>query len=186
MFKHSATITCLLIILLVDLGCNDKEVRLGASSLFHAQDAAPDFELTGIDSKVYHLSDFRGQVVLLNFWATWCGPCVLEMPSLERLHQTLKDKGFRVVAINMDEPGSDAAVKKFSESYGLNFTVLRDPRYGIADKYGVSGFPETFIINREGKFVSFKDPSTKTEQIRIISDRPWDSVNYLKELESLL
>ena len=175
-----------LLILLCCLGCNDKERPISGPGSLKAQDLAPDFELSGIDSKTYHLSDFRGQVVVLNFWATWCTPCVLEMPSLERLHQTLKEKGLRVIAVNMDDPGTEAGVKKFVESYGLNFAVLRDPNYSAAGKYGVSGFPETFFISREGKFISFKDPLTGTESVRIISDRPWDSVNYLKQIESLL
>lgn len=176
----------LLVTVLAIFGCNEKEAPVTKFESLKSSEAAPDFELVGLDSKTYHLSDFKGQVVLLNFWATWCGPCVLEMPSFERLYQSLKAKGLQVIAINMDAPGSDAAVKKFSESYGLNFTVLRDPNYLVADKYGVTGFPETFIIDREGKFISFKDPSSGNQIVRIISDRPWDSVNYLKELESLL
>lgn len=172
--------------LLACFGCNEKEAPLAKVESLEASQIAPDFELTGIDSKTYHLSDFKGQVVVLNFWATWCGPCVLEMPSLERLHQSLKNKGLVVVTINADSPGSDAAVKKFSESYGLNFPVLRDPNYIAADKYSVTGFPETFIINRQGQFVAFKDPDSGNQTVRIISDRPWDSGNYIKELERLL
>ena len=110
----------LLAALLGGFGCNEKEAPVSGPSVLKTDEAAPDFELSGIDSKLYHLSDFKGQVVVLNFWATWCAPCVLEMPSLERLHQSLKDKGLRVIAINMDAPGADAEVKKFSSSYGHN------------------------------------------------------------------
>jgi peroxiredoxin len=175
-----------IVMLLCSSGCNDKELPNSGSGSLKAFDLAPNFELTSIDSKIYHLSDFKGKVVLLNFWATWCGPCVLEMPSLERLHQSLKAKGLEVITINMDAPGSDSAVKKFAESYGLNFKVLRDPQYGAADKYGVSGFPETFLIDREGKFIAFNDPASGRQSVRIISDRPWDSGKYLKQIESLL
>jgi peroxiredoxin len=166
-------------------GCTDKEQPITKQDKIIAGELAPDFELQGLDSKIYHLSDFRGKVVLLNFWATWCVPCVLEMPGLERLHQALQAKGFTVLSVNMDD-GGDEKVKKFVESYGLNFGILRDPKYAAADKFGVTGFPESFIIDRSGKFVDFKDPYSKTPKVRIISDRPWDSVNYIKELEKLL
>ena len=161
-----------LLMLISSFGCNEREPRVAPADVFKAGETAPDFELVGIDSKLYHLSDFKGQVVLINFWATWCAPCVLEMPSFERLYQSLKDKGFQIITINMDAPGKDAEVKKFAESYGLNFSVLRDPNYSVADKYGVSGFPETFIVDRDGKFISFSDPYAKSKLVRIISDRP--------------
>lgn len=181
-----ARVVLVLLAMLGWVGCNDKEPPVGYSVSPKVAEVAPDFSLTGLDGKSHRLSDFKGQVVFLNFWATWCAPCVLEMPSIERLYQSLKDKGLTVITINTDDSSSEEKVKKFVDTYGLNFKILRDPNFSVLDSYRVSGFPETFLIDREGKFLSFKDPKTDSDLVRIISDRPWDSAKYLKELEKLL
>ena len=109
---------------------------------------APDFTLEDLDGNQVRLADLAGQVVLVNFWATWCGPCRLEMPALQARYDALKDQGFTVLAVNLDEPREDAAL--FAQDLGLTFPVLLDPGASINDLYRVRGYPTTFIVDREG------------------------------------
>lgn len=96
------------------------------------------------------LADYKGQVVLLNLWATWCGPCRLEMPSLEKLHEELGPKGLKIVAVSVDAPGMESAIRDFRKELGLTFEILYAPDGKIRDDYQATGFPETFIIGRDG------------------------------------
>jgi peroxiredoxin len=96
------------------------------------------------------LADYKGQVVVLNLWATWCGPCRAEMPSLEKLHHELGPKGLKIVAVSVDSPGMESAIRDFTKEFGLTFEVLYAPDGSIRDDYQATGFPETFIIGRDG------------------------------------
>jgi len=116
---------------------------------------APEFVAMTLDSVPIRktLDDYKGQVVLINIWATWCGPCRVEMPSIEKLHEAYASKGLKVVAISIDEPGSDAAIREFVKEYKLKFEVLHDPggQDGrVTRDYQTSGYPETVIIGRDG------------------------------------
>jgi peroxiredoxin len=123
--------------------------------------AAPDFVVQDAERRVT-LSQFKGQVVVLNFWASWCPPCVAETPSLVRLQQKLKDKGVVVVAISADE--DEGAYKRFINKYGMDFVTVRDPSAKIQHMYGTIQIPETYIIDRDGmlrrKFANAFDWST--------------------------
>lgn len=120
---------------------------------------APDYAAYTLDGDTVRLSSFAGDVVLLNIWATWCTPCVREMPALQRLHEMLGDDGLRIVAVSVDapaggfgpfgQPGGD--VRAFTERFGLTFLVLHDPSGGIEQKYQVNGLPTTFLIDRDGR-----------------------------------
>jgi len=96
------------------------------------------------------LADYKGDVVLLNVWATWCAPCEAEMPSMERLHRSYADSGLRIVAVSIDNPGREDAVREFIARYGLTFEILHDPTKRIIDDYRTNGVPETFVIGRDG------------------------------------
>jgi len=109
---------------------------------------APDFTLNDLSGNQVTLSNFRGQVVLINFWATWCGPCLIEMPAIERRYAALKDQGFVVLAIDLDEPITE--VSAFVHELGLTFPVLLDPGAAINDLYRVRGLPTSFVVDREG------------------------------------
>ena len=110
---------------------------------------APAFSLPALDGRSVDLGSYRGKVVLLNFWATWCGPCVSEMPSLERLHRTLGPEGLAVVTVSTDE--DEAALRQFVKQYDLTMPVLRDPGgRGPAARYHTTGYPETFVLDRAG------------------------------------
>jgi cytochrome c biogenesis protein CcmG, thiol:disulfide interchange protein DsbE len=116
---------------------------------------APDFAAQTLEAKPEEktLDDYRGKVLMINLWATWCLPCRVEMPSIEQLHRAYSDKGLRVVAISVDDPGMDPQVRSFVQQYGLTFEILRDPKGQLGDisrDYQTSGYPETVIVGRDG------------------------------------
>ena len=98
------------------------------------------------------LADYRGKVVLLNVWATWCPPCRIEMPSMERLHKTLAGTDFRIVAVSVDEDDS-TVVNAFVRELGLTFDILHDQTGAIQGIYQTTGVPESFVIDRDGVIV---------------------------------
>ncbi len=112
-------------------------------------DRAPDFHLQTPEGKVVSLSDFRGKVVMVHFWATWCPPCVEEIPTLDSLYRTLAGKDFEMLAISVDEGGPEA-VAPFIQKNKLHLPVLFDPDRRIAGLYGTYKFPETYIVDRKG------------------------------------
>jgi peroxiredoxin len=109
---------------------------------------APSFTALDLSGTEQTLAQFRGRVVLLDFWATWCPPCVASMPELERTYQSLSNRGFVVVGINQ-EPESPDRVRGFVSSRGLSFPVVLDPG-GIRRDFGVHSFPTSFLVDREG------------------------------------
>ena len=109
----------------------------------------PDFALTDLEGKTHRLAEYRGQVVVVNFWATWCPPCVEEMPSLEKLHRALEAKGLKVLAISVDQRTTDVA--RFRREHDLTFTILHDKDKKVAESYLTFKYPETYILDREGK-----------------------------------
>jgi len=110
---------------------------------------APDFSLTLFDGRTIRLSDFRGRVVILNFWASWCPPCRAEAPLLEQSWQRYKDQG--VVFLGVDMQDTEEAARQFIQEFGITYPNGRDPKNRIAIDYGVYGIPETFFIDREGR-----------------------------------
>jgi peroxiredoxin len=112
--------------------------------------AAPDFTLKDADGKVVHLSDYRGKVVLLDFWATWCGPCKIEIPWFMDLERKDKDKGFEVLGVAMDDEGWEA-VKPFAMQLGINYRLVMGNDETAQMYGGVDALPTTFLIDRSGK-----------------------------------
>jgi peroxiredoxin len=113
---------------------------------------APAFRARTVDSSnaVRTLADYKGKVLVLNVWATWCEPCKVEMPSFEQLHRTVRDTGLRVVAVSIDDYVSGDSVRKFARGLGLTFEILLDSLHTIDRDYQVTGYPETFVIARDG------------------------------------
>lgn len=109
---------------------------------------APDFRLPTLEGEERSLSDLRGQVVLLNFWATWCGPCRLEMPVIQASYVEHKDEGFVVAAINLGEQAETVA--HFVRQYKLDFPILLDRNIAIGQRYGVFSIPMSFFLDRQG------------------------------------
>jgi peroxiredoxin len=120
-------------------------LRVGSRApAFHARDVTTGRPVT--------LEQYRGRVVLLNLWATWCQPCRVEMPSLERLSRRLGSDAFRVVAVSIDDD-ADAVVAAYARQLGLSFDILHDPSAAIKQAYQATGVPESWVINRDGVII---------------------------------
>ena len=113
----------------------------------HVGSAAKEFSVQDSDRKV-SLDQFRGQVVVLNFWATWCPPCVEELPSLMNLQDRMQERGVTVLGVSIDVDGD--AYHRFLKLHNINFLTVRDPEQKVAGMYGTTGWPETYIIDRQG------------------------------------
>jgi len=144
---------------------------------------APIFEATTLDGEPASLADFDGKVVLLNIWATWCLPCRVEMPSMERLYQELKGEGLEIVAVSVDaligetdaigNPGGN--IRAFADSLSLTFPILHDPEGLILRSYQTTGVPESFILGRDG--IIYR---------KMIGQSEWDRPEYLDFFRRLL
>lgn len=135
---------------------------------------APDFSLPNQAGQNQSLSQFSKQVVLLNFWATWCAPCVSEMASLDRLYQKYKDKGFIVLAVSVDEEGWKV-IDEFLKKIPVTFPILLDVDYKAADQYGSYRVPESYLINKQGQVVE-----------KILGAREWDAPEMTSRIEKLI
>jgi cytochrome c biogenesis protein CcmG/thiol:disulfide interchange protein DsbE len=113
---------------------------------------APPMSATTLDGtkRTKTLADYKGRVVLLYVWATWCEPCRVEMPSIEKLHHDFGPQGLAVVAVSVDDAGTEERVRDFAKELGLTFEILHDPSRTTAANYQITGYPETFVIARDG------------------------------------
>jgi peroxiredoxin len=139
----------LVVVILVFLGACDRSTQQSPIAAVGVEDSAPDFTLNDLSGTEISLSDFHGQVVVVNFWATWCPPCRAEMPSMEKLYQTLKDQGLVILAVNI-EPNGRQTVADFLARNPHTFPVLLDSQGVVQKRYGVFKFPESFVIRKDG------------------------------------
>jgi peroxiredoxin len=130
--------------------------------------AAPDFSLQTLDGRTVKLSDYRGQVVLLNTWATWCPPCRAEMPDLEAFYRDHQGHGFVVLAVNSEE--SADTVTSFLEEHDFTFPVLLDPNGEVTKLYGIRGLPTSFFIDRDGTIQGVWSGQLSPTRLREIVD----------------
>jgi cytochrome c biogenesis protein CcmG, thiol:disulfide interchange protein DsbE len=138
---------------------------------------APDFHAVTLDTPPVQksLADYKGQVVLINIWATWCQPCRVEIPSIERLYQTYGPKGLKVVAVSIDDPGTESAIRAFARDMRMSFQVLHDPTGEIERAYQATGYPETVIVGKDGVI-----------RKKIAGATDWDSEGNRRLIERLL
>jgi len=114
-------------------------------------DTAPNFQTFTADGQQVELAELRGQTVLLNFWATWCGPCRIEMPEFQQAYEAYADEGFVIVAVNNQETSEQ--VNAFGEELGLTFPLAMDLRGSIQEIYGVRSYPSTYLIDENGVII---------------------------------
>src|SRR5438552_7496165 len=137
-------------------GCNSSSgVRAAGSGTKADKDRkpAPEFELKDADGKTVRLSDYKGKVVLLDFWATWCGPCKIEIPWLKDFQRKYKDRGFEVIGVSMDEEGWQV-VKPFVSEVGINYRIVIGDDSTAQLYGGVDALPTAFVIDREGRIAA--------------------------------
>jgi peroxiredoxin len=148
-----ATIIALLGVLPLGTAATASDHRLQAMGMAKLPaTAAPDFTLPDLEGRQVSLHDYRGKVVFLNFWATWCLPCREEMPAMERLHQAFQSQGLAILAVNLKE--SPDKVKAFLDQHQLSFTALLDGSGAVLRDYQVMGLPTTYLISREGTLLA--------------------------------
>jgi cytochrome c biogenesis protein CcmG/thiol:disulfide interchange protein DsbE len=136
-------------------------------------DKAPDFHLTTDSGRTISRSDFGGRLLVLNFWATWCPPCVQEMPSLDEFQRRLASSGVVVLGVSVDR--SERAYKEFLEKAKVTFLTARDPSAEISGAYGTFKFPETYIIDASGRVVQ-----------KHIGPEVWTDENLIRQIQALL
>lgn len=135
---------------------------------------APDFTVKDLDGKRVRLSDFRGQVVVINLWATWCAPCRVEMPSIENLYRRFRSEGLTVLAVSFDK-GQDEAVRAFAKEKNLSFPILIDHDREVESKYQTLTIPSTFVVDKRGVIAA-----------RVDGAKNWESEETFKAIEFLL
>lgn len=135
---------------------------------------APNFTLPMLDGQMVSLSDYQGKVVFLNIWATWCGPCREEMPSMQKLYEELQNEDFEILAVSIDILGAKV-VAPFMKELKLSFPALLDPKGNIQNLYSTTGVPETIIIDKKGIIVQ-----------KIIGPRDWSSPDAISYFRSLI
>ena len=137
------------LVIILSLTLNNSSLEFSNQVAIEGDIPAPDFTFPGLDGKMVSLSDYKGKVVLVNIWATWCPPCVKEMPSMEKLYRKFKRENFEILAVSIDEPGPKA-VAPFMEKTRLTFPALIDSKGAIKSVYRISAIPESFIIDKQG------------------------------------
>jgi len=135
---------------------------------------APEFSLADLRGNAVRLANLKGRVVFINVWATWCEPCRQEMPSMQALYEKLTGPDFEMLGVSADQSGRDV-VEGFVKSHALTFPVLPDPDLQIADRYRVTGYPETFVIDRNGTIVAHE-----------IGPRRWDAPETVEKFRRLI
>jgi peroxiredoxin len=142
-------------------------------NIVNAGDSAPDFSITTDAGKTVTKDNFGGKLLLLNFWATWCPPCIEEIPGLNDMAETLGPKGLVILGVSVDK--DEAIYKKFLQRNPLAYPTARDPEQKINLRYGTIQYPESYLIDRNGKVIE-----------KYISSQPWNSPQMLQHIQSLL
>jgi peroxiredoxin len=138
-----------------------------------AGDKAPDFQIVADNGKTMTRSDFGGKLLVLNFWATWCPPCIQELPSLNAFQEQMRSKGVVVLGVSVDK--NAATYQQFVKRSGISFVTARDPEANISSSYGTFKYPETYIINSDGKVVA-----------KFIGPENWMDDRVIQQVQSLL
>jgi len=133
---------------------------------------APDFMLTDLDENQHRLSDYRGRVVIINFWATWCPPCRAEMPSMQRAWEQLHKQGIQMLGVDVGE--DEDTIFQFTANYPVEFPLLLDQDSRVIDQWPVRGLPTTFVVDPEGRIA-----------YQAIGGREWDDPELLAQVRAL-
>lgn len=144
----------------------------------------PDVVGVDIAGKPITLQSKLGKVTLLNFWATWCAPCVNELPALEATYQKLKDKGFTVVGVAIDDTLEE--VQSYQKKFSLSFPIILDADGTSKQRFDLRGVPESFVLDADGKVIMVLDPNDGSPVSRLTGPREWESPKVIQLLSGLL
>jgi thiol-disulfide isomerase/thioredoxin len=169
----------LVVVTVLSFGCTGGE-RTGIGP----SDKAPN--ITGVDpvGNPLTLYDIEGKVTLVNFWATWCAPCMQELPHLQAAYSALKGRGFQIVGVAIDDTPEN--VKEAQSSYGLTFPILIETGGTSKRRYELKGFPESFVLDAEHKVLIVPDPDDGTPVTKVIGPRDWAAPAALEKFSALL
>ena len=146
----AGAVVCLMVALVAIGGAAAPDILpVAERNVVKLGEPAPNFQLRDLNGQPVALSDLRGKVVLLNFWATWCGPCWVEMPEMEQLYRTFSRKDFEILAVSTDAQGV-AVTRPFQQENRLTFPILHDADYRVGLTYGARTLPMTFMVDRQG------------------------------------
>lgn len=146
--------------------------------------AMPNVKIKDLKGKTFRLTSLKGEALLINFWATWCVTCVAEMQALQRLHSHLKDHGFKVVGISLDEDAEQ--LRNFVINKKLSFPIFRDA-YGEARRaFAAVSLPITFLIDRDGRLVYFSDAPNMSPTLSVTGARSWDAPRTVAQLQAIV
>ena len=168
MIAGRGALLCALALTAAAAGCSSPEASVKAAAVKPAtqRKQAPEFALKDSNGTTVHLSDYKGKVVLLNFWATWCGPCKVEIPWFIEFEQNYKDRGFAVLGVSMDDDGWDA-VKPYLQQRKVNYRVVLGNDQVAQNYGGIDSLPTTFVIDRDGRIAS--------THVGLVSRRDYDA-----------
>ena len=164
---HSLKAALMVLLCLPSWAANAADLKLWSGG------AAPALALADLEGGRHRLADYRGRVVLINFWATWCAPCRDEMPSIQRLKEKLAGKPFTVLAVNLDEP--ESRIRKFLSGMKLDFTILLDPGRKAAKAWNARILPASFIIGPDGRI-----------RYSLVGEINWDNEHVVARISELL
>lgn len=167
------------LLIAVSCGCNGSDRRGLAPG-----DTAPNITGQNLSGAPQSLYDIKATGIVLNFWATWCGPCVSELPALESLYEKLKDEGLTVVGVAVDDTPEN--IKEYQERFKLTYPIIIDSSSESKRAYKLGGLPETFILNKDHAIVLMEDVDGGEPLTRIIGPREWTSPTALKILRTIL
>lgn len=146
----AGTVLCLIVAVIGLGGASAPDVfPVAGRNAVKPGEVAPNFQLQDLQGRFVSLSELRGKVVLLNFWATWCGPCRVEMPAMEELYRTFSRKDFEILAVSTDAQGA-TVTRPFQQENRLTFPILHDADYRVGLTYGARSLPMTFMVDRQG------------------------------------
>jgi len=159
-------------------GCTDSRSGVNPG------DQAPNVVGQDLDGKPHALFDVKGKIVLVNFWASWCGPCLTEMPALQKLYTTLKSEGLEIVGVAVDDTAD--TIREYRDKFALTFPIILDTNGDSRRGYGLKGLPESFVLSGDHKILTVNDPDDGSPLSRIIGPREWASPAALDRLRAVL
>jgi thiol-disulfide isomerase/thioredoxin len=175
--RHFSMLVVLLLCVLI--GCND-----GGRRGITPGSRAPEIAGLSLAREPLSLSDIKGKVTVVNFWASWCPPCIAELPALQNLYDALRDQGIQVVGIAVDDTIEDIAA--LAAQYKLTFPIIVDTKAMSRRLYEIKGLPETFVLDEKQQVMLVIDPEEKTPVTRIIGPRPWGEASVVRLFSELL